>query len=378
MKINAFLLSLLLLLISCKKQDASHFSGKVLSVELKANEQLFDSIFASIEVIPLETQEESLLRGIEQIDVYEDNLYIYDVRHPALFVFDKSGKFVRQISKKGQGPGEYLLFYDSFIDTMEQKIYFISPFGYVTSYTMDGDYVEQKVLPIKPNYYSLVRDNVGNWITWSCVEENNPDITVLDKDFKETLYETWRNSDRMLDMELLWPFFQYQEKTYFFTAYDYGIYEVGNNLCNEVYRWDFGKDNIKKNLLDKYLNIEDVKEKNDTFLKDLKDCVIPYTMTHNFQTKDYYFLSMCIGTGSNRPRINVFYRKEDDKGMVLKTIKNTIPLRPLYVSDEYLLATLNTDEVNLIKPILPESESIKLANVKDDSNPCIIKIYFKK
>jgi hypothetical protein len=37
-----------------------------------------------------------------------DNLYVYDASGPRITVYDASGKFVRQIGQKGEGPGEYM------------------------------------------------------------------------------------------------------------------------------------------------------------------------------------------------------------------------------------------------------------------------------
>ncbi|MCG8309682.1 MAG: 6-bladed beta-propeller, partial [Cytophagales bacterium] len=60
--------------------------------------------------IPLETNSQSLFKKISQIQLINDNILISSTHR--LLLFTKKGKFIRQIGKKGKGPGEYLLIFD--------------------------------------------------------------------------------------------------------------------------------------------------------------------------------------------------------------------------------------------------------------------------
>ena len=81
-----------LLFFSCNKKDNT-YQGKVLSVELKENELDPSHLFSKVEIIPLETTDESLITSIHQIIEYNNRFYILDDRIYVLFCFDKSGKF---------------------------------------------------------------------------------------------------------------------------------------------------------------------------------------------------------------------------------------------------------------------------------------------
>ena len=62
-------------------------------------------LFSDIQVIPLETTPESLIRSITQIKFFEDRYYILDYRRSQIFVFDREGRFQFALNEKGDGPG---------------------------------------------------------------------------------------------------------------------------------------------------------------------------------------------------------------------------------------------------------------------------------
>ena len=55
-------------------------------------------LFSDIQVIPLETTPESLIRDITQIKFFEDRYYIHDYRRSQIFVFDRSEE--RRVGKE--------------------------------------------------------------------------------------------------------------------------------------------------------------------------------------------------------------------------------------------------------------------------------------
>ena len=58
------------------------------------------------------------------------------------------------------------------------------------------------------------------------------------------IYETWHN-DRMLDMGLMKPFYQYNKISFFSSAYQNTVYRIKTDSLISAYKWDFNKDNIK-------------------------------------------------------------------------------------------------------------------------------------
>jgi hypothetical protein len=76
-------------------------------IEDKGTTMLFSEIFEDITFIPLEATSESLLdRNCSFF--FSDKYIVVKDGHYQLFLFNIKGKFIRKISCRGQGPGEYL------------------------------------------------------------------------------------------------------------------------------------------------------------------------------------------------------------------------------------------------------------------------------
>ena len=107
----------LLLFISCREQvsvhDALHHAAiDIPSINLNSiseSDQLQMTVFAdSVTHIKLETTDESLVGRISKILFFDNLLIIQDRQTHSVFVFDRNGKFINRIGRRGQGPGEYV------------------------------------------------------------------------------------------------------------------------------------------------------------------------------------------------------------------------------------------------------------------------------
>lgn len=66
------------------------------------------NIADSVSAVMLETTDESLIGQIEKLQVFNDTIYILDRRkHPGLYIFDLSGRYLGRVGSVGQGPQEY-------------------------------------------------------------------------------------------------------------------------------------------------------------------------------------------------------------------------------------------------------------------------------
>ena len=58
--------------------------------------------------------EEKFLRDIRNVVFTDDNIVVNDFN--TVLLFDKKGNFIRQIGRRGQGPGEYLWVHGTAVD----------------------------------------------------------------------------------------------------------------------------------------------------------------------------------------------------------------------------------------------------------------------
>lgn len=376
MKLSRFLILIIILCSSCNSKQKHDYQSTTLKVDLTEQNVSLNELFSHIEVIPLETLDSCLIVEIEKVMLHQDLFYIFDQRKPAIYVFTKNGAFLKEIAGKGEGPGEYQAVTDMFLDDARQNIILLSPYGSLFIYDMEGRFLQQQTLPIKPNYYamSFLQDNA--FALWSCVETEDAGISVIYADSMKILHETWHN-DRILDMGLMKPFYQYNAETYFSTAYQNTVYHIKSDSLEKAYQWDFGKDNITSNCLLTYTKIENANEKNNKILKDLEEGTLPYAMESHNQNNKYYYVALRKGIGFNRPWINVFYRKQDGKSFVFEHTKEGIHIRPILFTNDFLISILLPEDTNFYNTILSQTEYIKLMSYSSDDNPYLIKLYFK-
>lgn len=97
---NIFCIIVLILLFSsCDKKNQKNEIVKI-NVDLLEKDISIKDIFSRLEVVPLETTDSNLLIWPEKILIENGIIGIFDSKHPALFMFDADGNFLRKIGKK--------------------------------------------------------------------------------------------------------------------------------------------------------------------------------------------------------------------------------------------------------------------------------------
>lgn len=369
-------LYILLLITAC-----SHTSPIVgypsLFVNLEQQTVSFKDLFSTIRLIPLETNDSCLLIGIDKLICFEERFYVLDVQRPALYIFSKSGNFIQQISRKGNGPGEYNMIYDFYIDENERKIGLLSPYGYLLIYDLNGVFLEKRGLPVKPNYYSVSDMDAKSIALWSCVDKSEKGITVLEKDSFSIMNAFW-NNDRIFDMGNMKPFYRYRGELYFTTAYQNIVYKLKQDSITPAYQWDFGKGGIHESLLQKYLDIENDSERNNRLLNDLSDGTFPFLMNSHNQNDMYYYVSLQKGLGNKRKYINVFYRKADGKSFVFEKTSEGMSLHPLTFTEDYIISAINVNECDSFKNYLSTEDYSILKSYTSEDNIILVRFDFRK
>lgn len=108
-RLSLFLILLIVISISIGCQKKKTKSILVVDVETaihSPNDIKCSDFIESIQYVPLETKENNLIHKLRKIDLVDNYLLIQDLNN--CFVFDcKSGEYIRRISKRGRGPGEY-------------------------------------------------------------------------------------------------------------------------------------------------------------------------------------------------------------------------------------------------------------------------------
>lgn len=96
---------------------------------------------SSVDIVPLEVTDVSMIASIEQIFVTDQSIFVHHNRDQRVFRFSRSGKFLNTIGKVGQGPEEYIRLYSFFLDETNEEVYVFPTMGRVQVYKYDGSYV---------------------------------------------------------------------------------------------------------------------------------------------------------------------------------------------------------------------------------------------
>ncbi len=97
-------------------------------------------IIKKCEVIPLETNESSLFESVYHIGISDNYIAIHSRGKMIIKLFNRQGKFIRNIGSIGRGPGEFSSLYGIQLDEKANRIY-LTPFANakeILSYNLEG------------------------------------------------------------------------------------------------------------------------------------------------------------------------------------------------------------------------------------------------
>ena len=157
---------LILAMVSCKQE----VNNQLLSITEVAFEEtapgfkITDS-FSKVRALQLEINSECTIGNIRKILSIEDELIVL-TKEDEIFCFDKvTGKFLRQIGQRGEGPGEYISIMDIYYNGKDKTINIISriPAQFIT-YTLQGDFIKKESTDIPLEYaWGATRSSDG-WL----------------------------------------------------------------------------------------------------------------------------------------------------------------------------------------------------------------------
>lgn len=172
--LSGCLLIVVFALTGCRKSLQNEVAEYCIPVDINRATMLnYQPVLDSVVYIPLETKDSCLIGSIGKVFMTDSNIIIYDSKQVEILLFDKTGKFVKKIGKKGRAPGEYLFFNEVIFDYNTKLIYAAERYlNQVYVYNLDGELLKQ----IKSEYQfnSFCKADNGFWL-YTCFKENNPE-----------------------------------------------------------------------------------------------------------------------------------------------------------------------------------------------------------
>jgi hypothetical protein len=149
-KCLSYLLCVILLCVPCKdtkpgaRNNEAVYTVNLNDIKPEGVPFKISEMFKSVKTIILEEHDYAVIGMINELQVFEDNIFILDNFYAKkLFVFDKNGKYIRQIGSRGQGPGEYRSINDFCINREKREIYLLDDYYHkIFVYNLDtGKYL---------------------------------------------------------------------------------------------------------------------------------------------------------------------------------------------------------------------------------------------
>ncbi len=384
MKKCFYLLLLTWILAACSSQT-KETGDNVLKATLKETEVSLKDLFSRIEVIPLETNDTALMDHVHRIRKVNNKYYILNEDYPGftyinILVYDAEGNFLHTIGKKGQGPEEYpWLIYDMDIDAEKDLVYMMSPSGMLYLYRTDGSFVRKMNMPEGLIYHGLQFLNSNQLLSWAGgTDIDNDAMSVLDADSAKLIKGLWRDHNDP-NWDIIEFTYAYQDKIYFTPSIDRQVYEVTSDSLRMAYEWDFGEDNYDASSVRSRLEGLTIAEKDEKWNEMRKTGGVPYTLLKQGQTNKYYFTNVLgiLGEidekGYAKNYFSLFYEKATGRSFYFKKTTEGLAIRPDMTAEEALYQLIPTEDLELLLPVLDETEKAKVMKRVEDDNPCLVK-----
>lgn len=371
MKNGTLYILILFFLLGCK-QEQSSTDILTLCVDLEQSPLQYKDVFSNAEVIPLETTDSSLLARIMEVDEYKGNFYVYDIHLVKALAFDHEGKFICQVGRTGQGPGEYSWLASVSVDEKNDMIQLVEPVGEFHNYSPDGKYISSKKYPDGNDYQNLHHFD-DYMAAWTNPSSSQSDCIIIFNPETMEIVNSYCNGAKLLKGG---SFYTYQKKLYYYESLEpyRRVYSVSKDSLTLLYQWDFGDDNFDMYSLDLTYKDENYEREYNLFWRYMQDGTVPYLVVGQAQNKDYYYTCLRFRYKYDK---NIFYRKSDGKYLVFGEENWNMNTDSHIFTDEYMIISLNPDNYEHFKPFLPDSERKKLEALTEDDNPCLLKLYFK-
>lgn len=235
------------MLMSCSTKNETNKANAIpvytINVNQSTNPEILDKFLSDMQIrlLPLETRDSMYFNGEEAVvHVADGQLFIHDVAQDMIFRFDKDGKFINRIARKGQGPEEYTFL--SGITVANQTIYGLNR-NKIQCYDYEGNYL--KTIPLKYDAWQIAVRNDGTIFTATNYIQPYQ-FTVYSPD--GTISDFMPSNPELLKLEVSQSTYHSlkQDKgvAYFTNYFDRNIYQFKDDSVSVMAALDFGSMNI--------------------------------------------------------------------------------------------------------------------------------------
>jgi len=256
MKTKYYLFILIALcLFSCGGKN--HQSNKLETISINGNIRQtlnFSSFVDTIEFIPLETNEENLVGEVTRI-IYRNRKYYLRTTHGMqngkLSVFDKVGKYLWGLNKRGDGPGEYNELNDFSITDRGNIL--IPCYEKIIKYDSIGTFLSEHRTDLFFKEFQNIGNNNFIILNFAANHYDNKLFTIIDNEgiTKKTLFNQSKTEAKKSGFLIPWRSISVSKSTiYFMYPYCDTIYSIDSKeSVKPLYYVNYGEKKIPLDLI---------------------------------------------------------------------------------------------------------------------------------
>ena len=159
-----------------------------LDIDLDKNTLPFDSLMDFVSFVKLETTGDNLVGAISQILFVNNKIIVVDFDvSKTITVYDESGKYLNNIGKLGQGPGEYAYLGHVFLTPDRSTVVVVDMgSGNLKYFGLEGNFIKSVKFPFWFSRCEFINDNIiaGHYSGGNMVQKNNvsykPQLIITD------------------------------------------------------------------------------------------------------------------------------------------------------------------------------------------------------
>jgi hypothetical protein len=334
---------------------------------------LFD-IVQSVEIVPIETTEESLYADADKIALYRDTIFLFDRRQYALLRFAPDGHFINKIQRIGRGPQEYLVARDFTLDTLRRTVLMLDPSGIVYEYDWEGNFIGDFNLPKPPtNYQHLETMDSAHYVTWSGWDaEDEGSVRVMKRRDLELVNSFFPYSSIWSSVGNGSVFYRYGDGVYYSESLSGKVYRITQDSFQTVYEWDMGRELIDPRRLK--VPLEEANEAVEKLIEEVIDGQIPFFFGQRFHNEQFAYALLYFPQATRK---SLLYDRAARKTHLFQRTTEGIPLYFKYMNDEYAVGMLDYADREAFKKVVSQADARLLDTMTETDNAWLVRYRFK-
>ena len=199
------------------------------------------SVGKKITYIPLETDPKCLIQNIRKIELSDSYIFVKDFNK--LYVFDKTGKFVRQIGALGRGPAEQIFLINFCIDEIKKEIYLISLPSKLDIFSFNGDHIKSARLDFKPSQVMIKNENSLIYQLWDEPGKDDPGWMITDRrgNIQTTILRIQKRTHTPGFAIIMLPFYSFKGNIHLMEFASDTLFSLEKNKKIPYIKFSFGK-----------------------------------------------------------------------------------------------------------------------------------------